>query len=65
VEGYESEASLERHGKSAAIAENQLQNGALRTGEKEVHLLRVVAGYLWKKGNKSGVLFCIGSGRLV
>lgn len=51
IEAYESEDFLYgTHFKSAAIAENQLQNGALRTGEKEVHRLRVVAGYLWKEG---------------
>ena len=54
VEAYESQSFLyATHVKSEAMAENQLQNGALRTGAKEVYQLRVVAGYLYKEGNKS------------
>ena len=53
VEAYESREFLEGvHVKSAAVGENQRQNGAWRTGRKEVWRLRMVAGYLHKEDVK-------------
>jgi len=54
VEAYESVEFLEgTHKKSAAIEANQKQNGEIRTGEKEVYRLKMVAGYLYKEEPKS------------
>lgn len=49
VEVYESKDFLYgTHLKSSAIAANQAQNGAWRTGEKVVYHLEKVDGYLFK-----------------
>ncbi|KAK4683571.1 hypothetical protein P7C73_g6670, partial [Tremellales sp. Uapishka_1] len=49
VEAYASQELLYGvHVKSDAIAANQQQNGDWRTGAKEVHRLKIVAGFLYK-----------------
>lgn len=50
VEAYESKEFFDSvHVKSEAVEAIQRQDAEKRTGEKEVHRLRVVAGYLYKE----------------